>query len=1158
MKALEKDRTRRYETANGFAADVLRYLSGEPVQAHPPSIGHRLRKFVRRNRGQVIAASLVLLFLIGGIVGTSIGLAKAELARQAADRARDDEKAEREKAQRLADDNAKLAADENAAKQKAVEANEETARQLARVRAIMYTNQMAKAALLIDKQPTQALALLYDVEQCPIDLRDAAWNVAVQQCKRHLVSTSSIAAIGSSEIKTVSPNGTRCVSRNVRRDEGTGLSWVTLTLYEIPSGRLLATTPEFTDTPTNHSMRFSDDGSRLALVVNHDERFIPEKGLISSGVQTVYVCDVATGKLTAVKEMKGDPFRPPTLAIGAALLAIAGPDNTATLWDLASGKQKHVLKGHTASVSAFAFSADGARIATGGLDNAIKVWDVQSGQIQFAQEMPKDNPDPEFQAYKQELERRPNRSVVPIDGISALDFSLDGAALAAGNRNWLLEVWDLKKGERRTTLRGTKAAIGTAHFYADGKTILVNGLNRWDIATGQQLLALPTGSMGFANADRRLVVSTGIRSVDVFDPTATVAQRANMVVEQLKSPIPLVAFCGKNGQFVAVACDDRIELWDTRTGTPRKPLTGHKNPIAALAVSPDGRILASSSRQPRTNVAKADPEPGPKKEPQRDDVFLWDVEKGELIGVVPVNEVEVPSLAFSPDGKTLATIRWRGGVSQNVVVSVWDVATRRLRFDSAFTATEPLAFASAKVAFNPADGTLAAAAGNILRVWDLETRTFRELPSVGASGLSLVASLRYSPDGRTLALGVGDGRGSGEIGFFNVRTRETTGRLSGMGTSPHFTPDGKTIITQNRGKFHFWNPHTIQSLGSLDTGTFASANIVLSPDGQTLGTVSADPVGGRVTVQLWDLTRPPEVFPLASNISRFSPDSKTLMLTIAGSFQFLDLDTFRVRATVTTGRFGQGTDLSPDGRVLATTSGTLSRFSGVPVELFDTRTGLKIREIKPHAADAQVQYAGVAFSPDGKRLAVASLPPSGEKPAPDLHVTVALCQVADGKVATTIRVPFTDPNRNFVGGTARLAYSPDGTAILLSSAGGAATVIELTDPPRLVSLPSPKEVAGDPRLSVLAAVRFTSDGTHIVGRYGTFPGKQPVVMWDRHTGELVDGPIPDVLPNPDNFVRVSPDGQYEVRPNLHTPGRPSVLIDRRVKPPELLSPPSPP
>jgi serine/threonine protein kinase/tetratricopeptide (TPR) repeat protein len=78
MKALEKERNRRYETATGFALDVQRYLADEPVQACPPSAGYRLRKFVRRNRGAVVAAALVLLTLLGGIVGTSIGLIRAE------------------------------------------------------------------------------------------------------------------------------------------------------------------------------------------------------------------------------------------------------------------------------------------------------------------------------------------------------------------------------------------------------------------------------------------------------------------------------------------------------------------------------------------------------------------------------------------------------------------------------------------------------------------------------------------------------------------------------------------------------------------------------------------------------------------------------------------------------------------------------------------------------------------------------------------------------------------------------------------------------------------------------------------------------------------------------------------------------------------------
>jgi serine/threonine protein kinase/tetratricopeptide (TPR) repeat protein len=82
MKALEKDRSRRYETANSFATDVQRYLADEPVLACPPSAAYRLRKFARRNKGPVLAGTLVFLALVFGVVGTTWGLLRAERALQ--------------------------------------------------------------------------------------------------------------------------------------------------------------------------------------------------------------------------------------------------------------------------------------------------------------------------------------------------------------------------------------------------------------------------------------------------------------------------------------------------------------------------------------------------------------------------------------------------------------------------------------------------------------------------------------------------------------------------------------------------------------------------------------------------------------------------------------------------------------------------------------------------------------------------------------------------------------------------------------------------------------------------------------------------------------------------------------------------------------------
>src|SRR5207344_678271 len=94
MKALEKDRTRRYDSANGLARDIQRYLTDEVVEARPPSAGYRLKKFVRRHKGQVLAASLVLFVLVAGMAGTTWGMIEARKQEQFAR----DETAEKEKA----------------------------------------------------------------------------------------------------------------------------------------------------------------------------------------------------------------------------------------------------------------------------------------------------------------------------------------------------------------------------------------------------------------------------------------------------------------------------------------------------------------------------------------------------------------------------------------------------------------------------------------------------------------------------------------------------------------------------------------------------------------------------------------------------------------------------------------------------------------------------------------------------------------------------------------------------------------------------------------------------------------------------------------------------------------------------------------------------
>jgi tetratricopeptide (TPR) repeat protein len=86
MKALEKDRARRYETANGFAMDIRRYLDDEPVTASPPSAAYKLKKLVRRNKGAFTAAAVVFLALTLGVIGTTWGMVSAAAEAERAER----------------------------------------------------------------------------------------------------------------------------------------------------------------------------------------------------------------------------------------------------------------------------------------------------------------------------------------------------------------------------------------------------------------------------------------------------------------------------------------------------------------------------------------------------------------------------------------------------------------------------------------------------------------------------------------------------------------------------------------------------------------------------------------------------------------------------------------------------------------------------------------------------------------------------------------------------------------------------------------------------------------------------------------------------------------------------------------------------------------
>ena len=730
MKTLEKDRTRRYDTVNGLAADVERHLNDQPIVARPPGRWYVLRKIVRRNKLAFAAASVAAIGLIAGVTMAGLGWRQALVKRDEAVLARSGEKRQRELAQA---------------------SQAETQHEL-------YVAKMNLVQQAWEKNNVErVLSLLEETAAWPE--RGFEWYYWKNRVHGELKTL--VGQGGEIDSVAFSADGKYLLA---------GSKYTPAKLWDIETGQVLFTVggPEGT-----RAVAFSPDGSRILIgdgrvgrvseAANGTEllqlkghewaiwavAFTPDgkRLLTGSDDRTAKVWDASSGELLLTLAEHTAPVKAVGCSPTGECYATGSEDGRVKTWDPSTGKSLATFAGHQRGVTCLAFRHDGSQLLTGSWDQSVKIWDILSGK--------------EVQTI----------STGHSGGVRALAISPDGSRLVTAGMDQVAKVWDLTTGNELFSLKGHSAGIRAVAYSRDGRRIATGAgdsssrksqtVKIWDAVNRHDSIEFKghtatVVAVAFSIDGRKLLTGSQDRTAKVWNAATG---RELLTFRSHTAALQTVAICPDGKRAASGGEDQTAIIWDLATGKEILRLTGHTNSVSSVGFSATGNRLVTSSFDVTARV--------------------WDTTTGKETATLRGHSKGLFTARFSPDGRKVVT------ASYDLTSRVWDADTGEqlllLPVGQGFTAED--------ASFSPDGRLIATAVDRVVKIWDVTKGV--ELRTLEGHG-ELVVSVDFSPDGRRLLTSSKDG--SAKIWDVGVgRELLTLNGEMGAITGAIFSPDGRRI-----------------------------------------------------------------------------------------------------------------------------------------------------------------------------------------------------------------------------------------------------------------------------------------------------------------------------------------------------------------------------